>query len=126
MQSKCNSALQHIFQKAEEEKFYKDLRDNLKKEYRRKKIISNKGKVSGEEMLNLLKLNNFGKYEQNFLLDDNSNTYHTQKGSEKNEMLEIESEMEKFQNGVKEDEKDDSDSLMSEKDDYKSMKPQNL
>jgi hypothetical protein len=60
-------AIREIFDKAEEEKLYKNLRDDLKKEEKKAKNKLMKDKVGGDQMLKLLKLNNFEKYERNFL-----------------------------------------------------------
>jgi hypothetical protein len=55
--------------KAEEEKNFKGLSDEMRKIHKRKLKQETKKKVTGEKMLKLLKLDNFKKYEDGFLKD---------------------------------------------------------
>jgi hypothetical protein len=55
--------------KAEKEKNFKGLKEELSKAYQKKKRVEEKNKLSGQNMLKLLNLDNFSKYEKEFLAD---------------------------------------------------------
>jgi hypothetical protein len=61
-----------VLKKAEEEKNFKGLKDELLKIHKKNKKEEVKKKVTGEKMLKLLKLDNFNKYENEFLTDSGS------------------------------------------------------
>jgi hypothetical protein len=56
--------IEEILRKAEEEKNFKRLRDDLRRIHKKKLKQETKKKVTGEKMLKLLKLDNFKKYEE--------------------------------------------------------------
>ncbi len=64
-----DAAIEEVIKKAEEEKNFKGLKDDLLKIHKQKRKEEVKKKVTGEKMLKLLKLDNFNKYENEFLTD---------------------------------------------------------
>ena len=127
-----------MLRKAEEEKNFKGLKDELLKIHKKKKKEETKKKVTGEKMLKLLKLDNFNKYENEFLTDSGSplkkptSKAKDEKITNQNDQQEecpenLENEKEKEQKKEEENEEmDDSESSLDPKDEYESVDPKTL